>query len=537
MDALLTNEILRMTKLGWILEKLGNNFRQYFNIKNPKQHKTIVDALDPTDEWQVGESSDDCYVYGTGNTFSLVATNFRAGKYSAAYPNARSGARFAGVTVPQGATIISAYLKLCARQDNSGTTVLTNIQGEDVDDAATFTDYADYAARARTSALVAWDNIEGWTTDTWYTSLDIKTIIQEIKDREGCSSGNAIVIFWEDDGSSTGAYRTAYSYDGDAAKAPKLEITWTEGGGEIYEINVDAVVKASATKALQTTFNVRKDAAVTSQAVEGSETTFNISKDAVAKALTALSFELGIPVEAVVKASAVPNLESTFNVSKEAIIEALATKILQTTYNLRKDAVVAGSAAHGEETTFNISKDALVQALASVIVEKVAGQLIEIFKDAVVEAQATFSLESSFNINKDAIVKASAMVSPETIFNVVKDAIIKASAAPQVVRVIPINVDAVVKASATPSLQQTLGISKDAVVVTVSTPLIQSAFNISPEAIVKVLAEVDVTKEKPEVIRLFLVLGLQHSALVLGLSHATIDLSLETPYTIELEVN
>lgn len=333
-----------------------------------------------------------------------------------------------------------------------------------------------------------------------------------------------------------------------------LEITYT-AGGQTYEINVEAVVKASAEKSLQTTFNVRKDAAVTSQAVEGAETTFNISKDAMAKALTTLSFELGIPVEAVVKASAVPNLESTFNVSKEAIIEVLTTEILETTYNLRKDAVVAGSAAHGEETTFNISKDAVVQALANVIIEKISAQIIEIFKDAVVEAQATFSLESVFSINKDAIVKASAMVSPETVFNVVKDAIIKASASPQVVGVYPINVDAVVKASATAELQQTLGISKDAVVVAVSTPLIQSTFNIRPEAVVKVLAEVIVTKEKVEVIKLFLVLSLEHdalllslqphgdinlnlehSALALALSQATINLSLETPYIIELEV-
>jgi len=283
-----------------------------------------------------------------------------------------------------------------------------------------------------------------------------------------------------------------------------LEITYT-AGGQTYEINVDAVVKASAEKSLQTTFNVRKDAAVTSQAVEGAETTFNVSKDAMAKALTALSFELGIPVEAVVKASAVPNLESTFNVSKEAIIEAFATEILETTYNLRKDAVVAGSAAHGEETTFNISKDAVVQALASVIVEKVAGQLIEIFKDAVVQAQAMFTLESTFNINKDAVAKVTATFDTETIFNVVKDAIIKASASPQMLGVYPINVDAVVKASATAELQQTLGISKDAVVVAVSTPLIQSTFNISPDVIVKVLAVVDVGIFK--VTKLYLVLG------------------------------
>jgi hypothetical protein len=221
-------------------------------------------------------------------------------------------------------------------------------------------------------------------------------------------------------------------------------------GGEIYEINVDAVVKASAEKSLQTTYNIEKDAAVSSQAVRASETTFNIPKDAIVKSLA----DLGI------------------------------------------------------ETTFSISKDALVQALADVVVEKVAGQLIEIFKDAVVQAQATFSLESIFNINKDAVAEVTATFDMETIFNVVKDAIVKASTSPQVVGVYPINLDAVVKASATPSLQQTLGISKDAVVVAVSTPLIQSTFNISKDAVVKVLAEVTVVKEgEVKVTKLFLMLG------------------------------
>jgi hypothetical protein len=255
--------------------------------------------------------------------------------------------------------------------------------------------------------------------------------------------------------------------------------SYTAGGGQTYEIYKDAVVKASAEKSLQTTYNIQKDAVVAGSAMHGEESTLNILKDAIVKSFTDL----------------------------------------------------------GVETTFCIEKEAIVKVLADVTVEKLAGQIIEIFKDAVVQAQASFSLESIFNVNKDALVKASAMASTETIFNVVKEAIVKASASPQVVRVIPINVDAVVTASATPSLQQTLGIHKDAVVVAVSTTLIQSTFNISPEAIVKVLAEVDVTKEKPEVVRLFLVLGLEHSTLNLALSHGSIDLNLETPYIIELRVD
>jgi hypothetical protein len=247
-----------------------------------------------------------------------------------------------------------------------------------------------------------------------------------------------------------GSFPTTLNENNNEARAFSVYGEYTPSGGQTYEINVDAVVKASAEKSLQTTYNIQKDAVVAGSAAHGQETTFNIPKDAIVKVLA----DLGI------------------------------------------------------ETTFSIEKDAIVQVLADVIVEKVAGAVIEIFKDAIVQAQATFSLESTFNINKDAVTKATATVGIETIFNVVKDAIVKASASPQVLGVYPINVDAVVKASATASLQQTLNISKDAVVVAVSTPLIQSTFNISKDAIVKVLAEVSIVKEgEVKVTKLFLMLG------------------------------
>ena len=60
---LVINEILTFGKQGWILEKLSKNFRQYFNIRNRKQHKTIIETLkldaDPTSTWQVGQYPDD----------------------------------------------------------------------------------------------------------------------------------------------------------------------------------------------------------------------------------------------------------------------------------------------------------------------------------------------------------------------------------------------------------------------------------------------------------------------------------------------
>jgi hypothetical protein len=148
------------------------------------------------------------------------------------------GMRFTNITIPNAPIIDSAHLPLRAYASRNGTVVNTRISAEDVDDAITFADDAaafDTRWAARTTARVNWDAIPAWTVDTDYDSPEIKTVIQEIVDREGWASGNDIVIFWDDfdDRSShttvTGDYtrREIYSYDGSTTKAPKLVITYT----------------------------------------------------------------------------------------------------------------------------------------------------------------------------------------------------------------------------------------------------------------------------------------------------------------------
>ena len=411
MDALRTREVLRMAKLGWILEKLGKNFRQYFNAKNPKQHKTTVDALDPSDEWQVGASGDDVLRYGT-NSFSTTANHFSVGYYDSGGPY-KSCARFTNIGIPQGATINSAYLKIKAYNTQSGTVVYSNIKGEDVDNATQITSQYEFDTRERTSAFVAWDNIGGWTYDVWYTSPDIKSVIQEIVDRAEWASGNAMNIFWEDDGSDAGARRYGVAYDYNTEKAPKLEITWTEGGGQTYEINVDAVVKASAEKSLQTTFNIEKDAVTAGSATHGEESTLNILKEALVEVLADVTVEklagqlIEIFKDAVVQAQASFSLESIFNITNDAIVNASAIASLETIFNVVKDAIIKTSAAPQVVGVYPINIDAAVKASATPSLQQTLG----IRKDAVVVAVSTPLIQSIFNISPEAVVKVLAEVS------------------------------------------------------------------------------------------------------------------------------
>ena len=69
---------------------------------------------------------------------------------------------------------------------------------------------------------MAWNNVENWTTvDAEYGSASLVPIIQEIVNRAGWASGNALALLI--DGTGT---RTARAEDKDPVLAPKLHIEY-----------------------------------------------------------------------------------------------------------------------------------------------------------------------------------------------------------------------------------------------------------------------------------------------------------------------
>jgi hypothetical protein len=189
-------------------------------------------SIDPdTNTWQVGQSSDDCDVaddessHPPWDSIDLVSYYNTAGHWSSTAWQG-SGMRFTSINVPNGATISSAYLKLYADYQQPGSGTNTRIACHNTDNAATFSTISDYNSRSRTS-YVSWMNIPNWNPSQWHTSPNIGSCVQIVVNRVGWASGNAMVVFWEDDGtSSVGAYRASTSYDNQPNYAPKLEITW-----------------------------------------------------------------------------------------------------------------------------------------------------------------------------------------------------------------------------------------------------------------------------------------------------------------------
>ena len=138
------------------------------------------------------------------------------------------GMRFNAVNIPQGATITNAYVQFQTDETPSGQTDLS-VVGEDTDDAVAFSSATnDITSRPTTTALVSWPSVPPWSTvgeaGSDQQTPNIASVVQEIVDRPGWSSGNSLVLI------ITGAgERVAESFDGDPDGAPLLHIEFNTG--------------------------------------------------------------------------------------------------------------------------------------------------------------------------------------------------------------------------------------------------------------------------------------------------------------------
>ncbi len=135
--------------------------------------------------------------------------------------------RFPNATIPNGATIVSAFVRFTASFSNSQNTCNVNCYFNDVDNAVAPIDSASAVALSLTPA-VAWNAIGAWVSGQLYDSVELKTILQDVVNRPGWVSGNALQIVFKNNGSSNNARRRAHTVDvfGDMADLAELHISY-----------------------------------------------------------------------------------------------------------------------------------------------------------------------------------------------------------------------------------------------------------------------------------------------------------------------
>ncbi len=142
------------------------------------------------------------------------------------------GMRFPSITIPQGATIDSANIQFQANgTDSSNVTV--RIACEDSDDApALTTTTSDLSDKTETTANTSWTP-DSWTSgDKLAAQLtpDFKASVQEVVDRVGWASGNALVVLVSFVSGDSDGERDAEAFDG-LVDAPEISIDYTVAGG------------------------------------------------------------------------------------------------------------------------------------------------------------------------------------------------------------------------------------------------------------------------------------------------------------------
>lgn len=138
------------------------------------------------------------------------------------------GMRWNSIGIPQGAQITSAYVEFRARAQGGvvgAGSPTVRIRAENANTAAAFTTGAsNISSRSMTTASVNWSP-GTWTNNNLFQTNDISSVIQEVVNRSGWSSGNSLAVIM--DNSASGAFRRADSWDGEAVSAPRLVVQYS----------------------------------------------------------------------------------------------------------------------------------------------------------------------------------------------------------------------------------------------------------------------------------------------------------------------
>jgi len=133
--------------------------------------------------------------------------------------------RFTGITIPVGATIITAHLTVT--KDGQYGDVLTRLYADDAADPANPSSLADYNGRTLTTNFVDWDSPDIGGGSGTVDSPDLKDVIQELVNSYNYSAGSHILILHRDDGSGDETAARILARDWNEADSAQLYIEWS----------------------------------------------------------------------------------------------------------------------------------------------------------------------------------------------------------------------------------------------------------------------------------------------------------------------
>ena len=135
---------------------------------------------------------------------------------------------FTGITIANAATISTAVINLYTGDDTDPVSgdVTVLLRADAADNPTTLTSNTDAQSRTRTSASTSWTTTQAdfATTRQAKTTPDFAAVSQELVNRGGWASGNAMLMFF--DRQTVANYRTFMSYDF-GSLIPEIQITYS----------------------------------------------------------------------------------------------------------------------------------------------------------------------------------------------------------------------------------------------------------------------------------------------------------------------
>jgi len=179
--------------------------------------------------WSVWENS----AYNIGNPGAVIRN---------------TSLRFIGVNIPKDSIINSAKISFTYGSTESITGMKILIKGVAEDNTGEFVSSPEDTARTRTktTASVVWEGTISYSGGVAYDTPDIKTIIQEIVNRSGWVSGNALAIYLYDNGSSYGKYISMDEYSDGLGDSALLTVDYTPAGSPSSSVSPSVSPSSSA---------------------------------------------------------------------------------------------------------------------------------------------------------------------------------------------------------------------------------------------------------------------------------------------------
>jgi len=137
---------------------------------------------------------------------------------------AKTFIRFTEVSIPQGATIRNAFIKLISYNDQTLSGVSLTVYCVDADNQLAPTSKIQLDGLPLTAGTV-WSNLPRWEDDKSYNSINITSQLNSVVNRSGWVSGNAVVIVLNNSGGVSGIYRMFKTVDG-YYTPPNLYASW-----------------------------------------------------------------------------------------------------------------------------------------------------------------------------------------------------------------------------------------------------------------------------------------------------------------------